>query len=1141
MNDDSDNFSWGISEDLDAPFSSTDRQNSSGAKSFRSVQTSFTKKGMGWECKSCSMLNELDCDACQLCGGERHLGQVGVDDEVGVDVSQDQAGQDADAVAPARVPLSPSSAMGTSKSSKESNQSKQSETSKRSTLDPPAAVDTTGAVSSNAGVVGGHEKKRHSFSRRSDDKHDKLRRSRRASLNHHGKNAAKKHATKKKHDANTHTTAVPEPAAVAALSSLPGATPLPGEGTAQAIAQLLGLTQDIHLTPTDTSTVDNSKHSRSEASSSANPKSNKTQTTTEKSSNTESNHRHGSKDKDTKRTTFSDNVQDIHNAIKLNKKIQGDKEKVDKTEAIKRGGEGEQLPKQHSHETHGNEDGKKDLRAGATPWMPPSGNVEGSGEPQSTSDFNTKKQDGKRHDKAKKNKNPNQDNNNSRRGKKDGDQQPSSSSSPEDKHHHHSKEVRDKHNKNEKNAGKTSKKLKDHQQQQQQQTGGNLTLQAIQQTKQQSKRPPAKQKDNTVKEDPTSDKPNGDRGKKASTKQNKSSEKSPKPTAKPSLKMTDNSATQEKTTSTESAPASKAPPSVLTPATPPNQPQTTNDLSYAAGRPIVVVHIAEKPTIAQAIAQGLNGGAPAKSVGKSLPVHEFTNPPFPKAPKASKVTHRVSSVAGHVFNVDFPAEYQSWDTVDPAELFYAPLVKKPCKGSVVKHLQDLAKGSDFIVLWMDCDREGENINFEVLDCCMHLMQGSDHFDRVYRAHFSAINPSDITKAYNRLGKPDRCQALSVDARQELDLKVGVAFSRFQTRYFQGRYGDLDSAVLSYGPCQTPTLGFCVQRHLDIETFKPVPYWSLNLGIMKAGSMCRALWDSFRSFNRSKVEEFIAKCKTASPAAVVKVVSIVSKEKKQSRPLPLNTVALLKACSKALGIGPHAALNIAERLYLSGYLSYPRTESTRYPSSFDIKGELCKQANDSRWGQYVTELLRKGANVGKGGLDMGDHPPITPCRHARAGELTGDMARVYDLVARHFIASVSDDAVWKSTTIHLSIGDIGDHGNFTIRGKQLLMPGFLAIVLYKQYGDELEDGRTEDEDEDERVLPEFKEGEEFRLFFPALAKSSKVSVMPVSNSGKWATLEIKEKMTTPPTYLTESELISKMEHNGIGEFFFEKAC
>ena len=137
---------------------------------------------------------------------------------------------------------------------------------------------------------------------------------------------------------------------------------------------------------------------------------------------------------------------------------------------------------------------------------------------------------------------------------------------------------------------------------------------------------------------------------------------------------------------------------------PPNQPQTTNDLNYGAGRPITVVHIAEKPSIGQAIAVGLGGGG-NKSYGKSLPVHEFVdNAPFPKAPKASKVTHIVSSVAGHVFNVDFPSEFQSWDTVDPAELFHAPVVKKPCKGSVVKHLQEITKGADFMVLWMDCDR-----------------------------------------------------------------------------------------------------------------------------------------------------------------------------------------------------------------------------------------------------------------------------------------------------------------------------------------------------------------------------------------------------------------------------------------------------
>lgn len=480
-------------------------------------------------------------------------------------------------------------------------------------------------------------------------------------------------------------------------------------------------------------------------------------------------------------------------------------------------------------------------------------------------------------------------------------------------------------------------------------------------------------------------------------------------------------------------PAATAP---LTPSIPPNVPQQTSDINYGKSERIKVLHIAEKPSIAQAIAKGLCKGS-YDSGGRALPVHSFSDPPFPKAPKASKCLHKVTSVVGHVFNVDFPSQFQSWDSVDPAELFDAPVVKKPCKGSVVKHLQDEARGVDFIVLWNDCDREGENINFEILDVCMHLMKaggGSSNYDRVYRAHFSAINPSDIMKAYNSLGKPDKNQSLAVDARQELDLKVGVAFSRFQTRYFQGRYGDLDSAVLSYGPCQTPTLGFCVQRHIDIESFQPEPYWTLELGVMKRGRMLRAPWGSGRSFNKNKVEALVTKC--AEENAAAKVSSVVIKDKKQGRPIPLNTVSMLKACSKALGIGPHAALQTAERLYLSGYLSYPRTESTAYPKSFDIAGALREQTNDNRWGNFVTELLREGHNKSRGGVDMGDHPPITPCRSARAGELSGDQARVYDLVVRHFIASVSHDAVWRSTRVDFEVEVLGDQGKFSVSGKEV---------------------------------------------------------------------------------------------------------
>ena len=101
-----------------------------------------------------------------------------------------------------------------------------------------------------------------------------------------------------------------------------------------------------------------------------------------------------------------------------------------------------------------------------------------------------------------------------------------------------------------------------------------------------------------------------------------------------------------------------------------------------------------------------------------------------------------------------------------------------------RFLASEGKGADFIVLWLDCDKEGENICFEVLDIVEPVMSRGGRDQTVYRAHFSAITDSDIKAAFRNLGVPNKNEALAVDARQELDLRIGCAFTRFQTKFFQ---------------------------------------------------------------------------------------------------------------------------------------------------------------------------------------------------------------------------------------------------------------------------------------------------------------------------------------------------------------------
>ena len=186
---------------------------------------------------------------------------------------------------------------------------------------------------------------------------------------------------------------------------------------------------------------------------------------------------------------------------------------------------------------------------------------------------------------------------------------------------------------------------------------------------------------------------------------------------------------------------------------------------------------------------------------------------------------------------------------------------------------------------------------------------------------------DIKRAMNNLVFPNENESLSVDARQELYLRIGCAFTRFQTRFFQGKYGDLDSSLVSYGPCQTPTLSLCVDRMDKITSFKPETFWYLDVDLQhsESGKVFNVKWSRVHLFDKEIVYIFYNELRQSG---VARVIDVSLSQKTKPRPNALNTVEMLRAASTGLGMSPINCMHVAEKLYTQGYISYPRTETTQ---------------------------------------------------------------------------------------------------------------------------------------------------------------------------------------------------------------------
>ncbi|KAG0253466.1 DNA topoisomerase [Mortierella polycephala] len=500
-----------------------------------------------------------------------------------------------------------------------------------------------------------------------------------------------------------------------------------------------------------------------------------------------------------------------------------------------------------------------------------------------------------------------------------------------------------------------------------------------------------------------------------------------------------------------------------------------------------ILCVAEKPTMSKSLAQILSNGqcTSRRTDDKYTRNYEFTY----KLANNTMAHVVMTAVRGHLCSTDFPLKYRKWGSCAPAQLFELETEKTTSKEliEVERNLERESQMAQQVMIWTDCDREGENIGAEVANVCKR--QNPQII--VTRARFSSVTPAEVHRAMRHPVQLDLRQAEAVDARMELDLRIGASFTRFQTLSFQNMFPELSEGVISYGPCQFPTLGFVVDQYRRVENFIPESFWKLEMKYQKDGVDVSFIWNRGHLFDQLACLVIYEACMD-TPGPTVIITKVKSQPTTKYRPLPLTTVELQKNGSKFLSIPSDEVMTAAESLYTKGWISYPRTETDQFDLNYDLVGLIEKQTHSNTWGRFAQRLAEGGYRIPRKGKNNDQaHPPIHPVMHTE--NLDGNEKKVYEFITRRFLASCAEDAKGNQTDVEAKIRT----ETFRATGLIIKERNYLDIYPYDKWTG--------------TVLPNFVENEEF---------------IPTE-------FLMKAGATTAPSLLTESQLIALMDKNGIG--------
>ncbi len=504
--------------------------------------------------------------------------------------------------------------------------------------------------------------------------------------------------------------------------------------------------------------------------------------------------------------------------------------------------------------------------------------------------------------------------------------------------------------------------------------------------------------------------------------------------------------------------------------------------------------IAEKPSVAADLARAL-GKVPKK--GDHYENDEYV----------------ISSAVGHLVELEMPEDidkkkYGFWRLetlpIIPEKFGLKPIADSKDRFEQLKKLL-ARKDIDLVINACDAGREGELI-------FAYLYQLAKSKLPVKRAWMQTMTTEGIQTAFKNLRDGEQMAGLADAARcrSESDWLIGINGTRAITkRMFGSRAGN----VASVGRVQTPTLAIVFARELEIRNFKPRPFWRITAqfqiakgtyeGVYQRPQFKKAENDEHdridRIWDQAVAEAVLAACAGKPPAAVREE----KKASSQASPRLYDLTTLQREANGRFGLPARRTLQIAQALYeRHKVITYPRTDSRALPEDYIptcrqtlsvLPGDLGKHAQnvlDQGW-------LRPNKRIFNN-AQISDHFAIIPTTTV-PGSLDEMEAKVYDMIARRFVAAFFPSAEFDVTT---RLSTVAPGHDFKTEGKVLTVPGWLAV-----YGK----ATVDDDSPDSKALP----------------------ALSAEDGGKALTAEatLHAETTKPPPRYTEATLLSAMEGAG----------